>query len=149
MNRLNLPPYEFKLSSDKTSIFDVIRKKFIVLQPEEWVRQHFVNYLINHLGYPAGLIKVEFGISYNKLSKRPDILAYDRAGNPLLLIECKSYDIKTSKSVFEQVAVYNKVIKAPYVVVTNGLQHFCWSQNEETGKVDFMDEVPEFEELVK
>ena len=148
MKTLNLPPYEFKLSSDKTSIFDVIRKKFIVLQPEEWVRQHFVNYLINHLGYPAGLIKVEFGISYNKLSKRPDILAYDRNGKPLLLVECKSYDIKTSKSVFEQVAVYNKVVKAPDVVVTNGLQHFCWSQDEASSKIDFLDEVPEFLNLI-
>jgi len=148
MKTLNLPQYEFKLSPDETAIFDIIRKKFIVLLPEEWVRQHFVNYLINHLGYPAGLIKVEFGISYNKLSKRPDILAYDRQGQPLLLVECKSYDIKTSKSVFEQVAVYNKVIKAPYVVATNGLQHFCWSQNKETAKIEFMDEVPEFLSLV-
>ena len=148
MKQLNLPQYEFRLSDDKSAIFDTIRKKYIVLLPEEWVRQHFIHYMVSHLGYPTSLIKVEFGIRYNKLPKRPDILSFDRSGNPLLLVECKSYDVKISKSVFTQVSVYNKVLKSPYVVVTNGLQHFCWHQQPETGEVSFLDSIPEFQALM-
>lgn len=147
MKPLNLPPVQLKFNHDKTSFFDPIRKKYVVMLPEEWVRQHFVHYMVNFLGYPSSLIKVEFGIRYNKLPKRPDILSYDRKGNPLLLVECKSYDVKITKSVFQQVSVYNKTLQSPYVVVTNGLDHFCWHQKE-SGEIAFLESVPLFDDLM-
>ncbi len=148
MKPLNLPPYPVRFSADKASVFDPIRKKYIVLQPEEWVRQHFVHYMIGYLSYPMALIKVEFGIKYNQLQKRPDILAFDRNGDPLLLVECKTFEQKLTPLVFEQVSVYNKILKSPYVVVTNGLDHFCWKQDKATGKVDFLDAIPDFKDIV-
>ncbi len=146
MQELNLPRYNFKIrESDKfRQIFDEVRKKFIVLTPEEWVRQHFINYLITHLSYPKSLIKVEFGIKYNQLSKRPDILIYSSTGKPLLIIECKAPKIKLTKSVLEQVSVYNKVIKSPYVIVTNGMQHICWRNIFTTNEIDFLQEIPDY-----
>ena len=148
MKTLNLPPFDFRINTEEQTIFDPQRKKYVALLPEEWVRQHFVQYMINQLGYPSGLIKVEFGIKYNHLSKRPDVLCFDRSGEPLLLVECKSFDIQITKKVFEQAAVYNKVLQCPYAVVTNGLQHFCWQQNTQTGLTQFLNAIPEFESLM-
>ncbi|MFY0651808.1 MAG: type I restriction enzyme HsdR N-terminal domain-containing protein [Cyclobacteriaceae bacterium] len=148
MQNLNLPSFPIKLSADKQSLFDPIRRKYIVVTPEEWVRQHFINYLVEYLNYPLGLLKVEFGIKYNHLSKRPDILAHDREGKPLLLIECKSSDVKIKQTVFNQVAVYNKILGSPLVVVTNGIQHFCWKQDVKTNKIDFLDDIPSFEDAI-
>lgn len=120
---LNLPPFEHRLreAEGKLWIFDSIRKKFLVLTPEEWVRQHVVNYLVTHLNYPKSLIKVEGGLTYNQLGKRSDIVVFDREGKPWLLVECKAPSVKLSESVIRQVVLYNSTIGAKHIAVSNGL----------------------------
>jgi hypothetical protein len=133
-----------KKEQGKVYIFDNIRKKYLVLTPEEWVRQHFINYLIQDHKYPKSLIRIEGGVSYNKLQKRSDILIYNRQGKPWMLIECKSPTIKLSQKAFNQVAVYNMTIGAKYVAVTNGIIHYCYAGTNEGGEVIFLDEFPHF-----
>ena len=122
MTALNLPAYDAKVkkSEGKVWIFDGVRKKFVVLTPEEWVRQHFVSYLIHQQLYPKSLFRIEGSLSYNTLQKRSDILVYDRSGKPWMLIECKSPTIKLSQKAFNQVAIYNMTVGARYLAVTNG-----------------------------
>src|ERR1700704_4205256 len=109
MTRLNLPACDFKVkkSEGKVWIFDGSRKKFVVLTPEEWVRQHFINFLITEHQYPRSLFRIEGSLAYNRLQKRSDILVYDRGGKPWMLVECKSPAIKLSQRAFNQVAIYN------------------------------------------
>jgi hypothetical protein len=144
--KLNLPVFDATLKKEqgKVYIFDNIRKKYLVLTPEEWVRQHFINYLIQDHKYPKSLIRIEGGVSYNKLQKRSDILIYNRQGKPWMLIECKSPTIKLSQKAFNQVAVYNMTIGAKYVAVTNGIIHYCYAGTNEGGEVIFLDEFPHF-----
>ncbi len=146
MDDLTLPRYDIQVKESEkgTVIFDVIRKKFIVLTPEEWVRQHLVNYLINHKGYPKSLIKVESGLKYNRLQKRSDVLVYDRMGNPFLLVECKSSKVKINKEAIYQGAAYNKIIGAQYLLVTNGLIVLC--ANLDDLPLKWSESVPEFPE---
>jgi len=124
---LNLPDFEYKLKREqgKVYIFDIIRRKYIILTPEEWVRQSMVNFLIEHRKYPKSLIKVENGLKYNKLQKRSDIMVYDRKANPFLLIECKSFKYRLTEDALRQISVYNATIKAPFVALSNGLKHYC------------------------
>lgn len=144
MQNLNLPPFEYKIREidGKAAIFDILRKKYIVLTPEEWVRQHFVHFLIKHYQYPKSLIKVESGLKYNQLQKRSDIVVYDRTGNVFLLIECKSCDISISQKTFEQVAHYNVSLKARYIAVTNGMNHFVCSVDHEMKNYSFINDLP-------
>lgn len=147
MYKLNLPAFEplLRKQEGKVYIFDNIRKKYVALTPEEWVRQHFVNYLINHLNYPRTLFKIEGGLSYNRLQKRSDILIRDRAGEPWMLVECKSPEVKVTQAAFNQVAVYNMTIGARYVAITNGLVQYCFnSLQSKPGKTLFLDSFPEF-----
>lgn len=128
METLNLPPFAYKLKqSDANSlIFDTLRRKYVLLTPEEWVRQHFIHYLINVLHYPKSLISVERGTSYNTLQKRTDACVYNNLGKPHLLVECKAAYVPITQEVVKQVSVYNQTIQARFVVVTNGLEHYCW-----------------------
>ncbi len=126
MQALKLPEFDVKIKGH--SIFCLIRKKWIVLTPEEWVRQHFLNLLITHLGYPKGMIKLEHTISYFKNQKRSDIVILDRDGNVFLLVECKSVNVKLDQKVVNQVAEYNKVLDAKFLAITNGLRHFIWEK---------------------
>ncbi|MEM8568355.1 MAG: type I restriction enzyme HsdR N-terminal domain-containing protein [Bacteroidota bacterium] len=144
MTRLNLPEVEFKIreKEENHEIFDVIRKKYIHLTPEEWVRQHFIHYLISHLNYPRSLIKVESGLIYNTLVKRSDILAYSSDGKPLLLVECKSFKKPINQGTLVQATTYNKMISAPYLALTNGLNHFCYTQKE--GTYTSLKEIPTY-----
>jgi hypothetical protein len=146
MYKLNLPSYHINIKSEegKNFVFDVLRKKFVLLTPEEWVRQHFVHLLIQHYQYPKSLIKLESGLKYNKLKKRSDIIVYDREGKIFLIVECKSADVSISQKVFEQVTMYNDTLKAKYIVVTNGLKHFCCSIDHQEKKFKFMDDLPAF-----
>lgn len=147
MQKLNLPDFEPRLRKEegKVWIFDVIRKKYLVLTPEEWVRQHFVHYLINHLNYPKSLFRVERSLTYNTLQKRSDIVVHNRMGKPWLLIECKAPDIKLTQKAFNQVAVYNMTIGAQYVGVTNGIVQYCFETSMELSRdVKFLDSFPEF-----
>lgn len=128
MVQLNLPSFPVKLknASGKVWIFDGIRKKYVVLTPEEWVRQHFIAYLVNELKYPKALLKVEAGLTYNQLAKRSDIIVFNREGKPWMVIECKAPEVNLTETTANQVSVYNATLKASYVVVTNGLRHFCF-----------------------
>lgn len=128
MQALDLPPFEYKLtkSGANSLIWDVLRRKNVVLTPEEWVRQHMVHYLTGHLGYPRGLLSLERGHAYNQRQKRTDICAFGPGGAPLLLVECKAATVPITAAVAHQVTTYNQTIGAPFLLLTNGLQHYCW-----------------------
>ena len=144
MYKLNLPDFDYKVkkAEGKVWIFDVIRKKFIVLTPEEWVRQHFINYLINTLQYPKALIKVEGGLIFNQLQKRSDIVIFNREGKPWMLVECKSPESKLSAETLNQASSYNATLKADYITITNGLNHFCSEIRWSESKTILMRELP-------
>ncbi|MEJ2005577.1 MAG: type I restriction enzyme HsdR N-terminal domain-containing protein [Cyclobacteriaceae bacterium] len=129
MVKLNLPEYgaSVRKNSGRLEIYDAIRRKYLVLTPEEWVRQHMVHYLHQHCGYPLSLMNVEGGLTYNKRQKRSDILVYDRAGQPSVLVECKSYKMKKmGDEVLFQAAAYNRELKATWIVITYGWGYYCW-----------------------
>ncbi len=126
MQVLNLPTYQFKIKSseNKQLIFDKIRKKYVVLTPEEWVRQNFIEYLTIEKKYPVSLIAVEKQLLINKQKKRFDILVHNTDGKPLIIIECKSPKIKITQQTFDQMARYNMGLNAEFLIATNGLEHF-------------------------
>jgi hypothetical protein len=144
MQKLNLPSFEYKLreTGGKREIFDVVRKKYLRLTPEEWVRQHIVHLLIGHLDFPAGLIKMEGGLVYEKLEKRSDILVFDLSAKPYLLIECKAPEVQVSNKTLDQVSRYNKVVKAPFLAMTNGIKTYCFAIDHEKGSSFQMDNFP-------
>lgn len=132
MVNLNLPSIEkrIKHARGKVWIFDGIRKKYVVLTPEEWVRQHVIDYLIKQLGYPKSLIRVEFSLVYNQLSKRSDVVVFNRNAQPWMVVECKAPDIKLDDQTARQISVYNLTLNASYLVVTNGLQLYCFNTKQ-------------------
>jgi hypothetical protein len=140
---LNLPSYPFKVveKEGKYFIFDNIRKKELVLSPEEWVRQHFVQYLINSYGVSKNHISLEKGLKLNDRQKRSDILVYNDLGNAILLIECKAPSVKITQDVFDQVARYNMVYKVKYLAVTNGLEHYFCEIDHECQSYKFIEEL--------
>jgi predicted type IV restriction endonuclease len=146
---LNLPSIAAATKKDqgKVWIFDIIRKKYIVLTPEEWVRQHFVHYLIHNLNYPKALFRVEGSLTYNRLQKRSDILIHDREGKPWMLVECKSPSIKLTQKAFNQIAVYNMTIGAKFLAVTNGMVHYCCEAAPAGVEVKFMNDFPVYHSL--
>lgn len=127
--QLNLPPFEYKLqkAEGKTYIFDPVRKKYVMLQPEEWVRQHFIALLLAN-GYPKGLMRTESGFEQHQKQKRTDVLVYDREAAPYLLLECKAPDIKLKGGAIEQILTYNLSLKAPHLIISNGLRHLIFSK---------------------
>jgi len=147
MYNLNLPPapLRFKEINGKKAIFDVVRKKYIILTPEEWVRQHFVHFLINHYQYPKSLIKIESSVRFNELAGRSDIIIYDRKGQVFLLVECKAPTVLLSNMVFEQASKYNQNYKASHLIITNGLQHYCCSINHQTSSYTYLTDIPVFQ----
>lgn len=149
MQTLNLPEYPFKLKEEnkKTKIFDEIRREYFVLTPEEWVRQHIVRYLIDIKSFPKGLIALEKGLILNGLRKRADILVYDRTGKPILMVECKAPEVKIDQSVFEQIGRYNIKMKLPYLMVSNGIEHYCAKVDFINAKISFLENIPNYEEL--
>jgi len=148
MKKLNLPHYPIKVKEDKGKqyIFDSIRKKYLVLTPEEWVRQNFIQYLIHDKKYPLALIEIEKGLTLNELQKRADALVYKNS-KPLVLIEFKAPKVKITQEVFEQIGRYNSVFKVPYLIVSNGLQHYCAKINFEKNTFEFLDGVPMYDTL--
>ncbi len=148
--QLNLPEFELKTRKtavDKVEVFDVFRKKYVALTPEEWVRQHFLHYLVNQKAYPASLISVEKGLSINKMQKRFDAVVYDNKGMPLVLIEFKSPKVELNQKTFDQVSVYNLKMKVKYLIISNGLKHYCCRMGYETNTYNFLKEVPYYNEL--
>lgn len=146
MQNLNLPTFEYKVKkdNDKPYIYDIIRKKYVFLTPEEWVRQHFIHLLVNHYKYPKALFAVETGLIYNRMKKRTDIIILSREGTPFLLIECKAPEVKISENTFAQIARYNFKIQPKYLAITNGFKHFCFFTNQ--GHITYLDDFPKYEE---
>lgn len=144
--KLNFPTYDFSIRNEenKPLIFDIIRKKNIVLTPEEWVRQHIVRMLIDE-GYPKGLITVETGMQYNSMNKRTDIVVMDREGAPFLLVECKTFTQKINQKVVEQATIYNQTLKAKYMMVTNGMLNFCYAMDYLNNSYQQLETLPKFE----
>ena len=146
MHPLNFPEYGFRLKNSENNlhIFDVIRKKFVVLQPEEWVRQHTVNYLIQEKNYPKSLINVEKQLIVNDIKKRYDIVVFNSDGSIHILVECKAPSIVVDQNTFDQIARYNLQLNADYLMVTNGLQHFYCKMDFESEKYAFLRDIPDF-----
>lgn len=146
MKKLNFPVYSFRFknSENKTAIFDEIRKKFILLTPEEWVRQHTVQFLLQDKKFPKSYINVEKLIKINDLSKRYDVVVFHPNGDIFLLIECKAPEVPISQNTFDQIARYNLVLKAKYLMVTNGLNHYFCQMDFENEKYIFLKELPEY-----
>jgi len=146
MRQLNLPSYSFrfKSSENKIHIFDVVRKKFVVIQPEEWVRQHIVHQLIYDKKYPLSLINVEKQLRLNKLTKRYDIVVFNPDGSIEILVECKSPETKIDQVVFDQIARYNMQLRANYLMVSNGMDHFYCKMDFEEEKYTFLRQLPDF-----
>ncbi|PKH68374.1 restriction endonuclease subunit R [Flavobacterium sp. ALD4] len=137
-------PFRFKNSENKVSIFDEIRKKFIILTPEEWVRQHVVRFLLEEKKYPKSLINVEKVLKVNGLKKRYDVVVYNTDGSICVLIECKAPQIKIAQDTFDQIARYNMTMKAEYLMVTNGMNHYFCQMDFENEKYQFLPELPEY-----
>ena len=142
--KFQLYDFRFKNSENKASIFDEIRKKFIVLTPEEWVRQHVVQFLLEEKKYPKSLINVEKVLKVNGLRKRYDVVVFNPDGSIFILIECKAPQIKIAQATFDQIARYNMTMKAQFLMVTNGLNHYFCQMDYENEKYEFLKELPDY-----
>lgn len=146
MIKLNLPSFSFKFKSmeNKLYIFDMLRKKYVVLTPEEWVRQNFTRYLIGNKNYPKSIIAIEKQLKINNTTKRTDILLFDKNGNPDIIVECKAPSIKINQETFDQIARYNLKLNANYLIITNGLQHFYCKIDHQLEKYHFLKDIPDY-----
>jgi hypothetical protein len=148
---LNLPPCDIKLKRNedgKLVIFDILRRKWFQLTPEEWVRQNFIHFLIEKKHYPAGLLANEVGININGTTRRCDTVLYDKIGmRPRLILEYKAPHVKITQEVFFQIASYNSLLRADYLIVSNGFHHYCCKINYEQNSYKFLQNIPNFEEL--
>jgi len=147
MQRLNLPSCSFKLKSNEkhTLIFDNLRKKYFVLTPEEWVRQHYVQFLIDVKNYPVSLIALEKQLIINNRKKRTDIVIFNKEGNPDIIVECKAPHIKISQATFDQIARYNLKLKANFLVLTNGMEHYYCKMDFKNETYVFLKEIPNYQ----
>ena len=148
--KLNLPDFDIKITRDDdggVKVYDRLRGKAVVLTPEEYVRQHFVNYLINAKGYRQSLMANEVSLRLNGTARRCDTLVYTRELRPLVVVEYKAPDVVISQKTFDQIARYNSVIRAPWLIVSNGISHYCCRYMTETGEYRFMRDIPAWEEL--
>lgn len=147
---LNLPAFEIKVrrgADTVMQVWDVLRRRWVALTPEEWVRQHFVNYLITEKAYPAGLLANEVSLRLNGTLRRCDSIVYSRRLRPLMVIEYKAPHVGVTREVFEQAARYNTVIKAPYLTVSNGMVHYCCRVDMESGACHFVKQIPPYTQL--
>ena len=146
MQKLNLPNYSFKLKKEqnKTLVFDPIRKKYFVLTPEEWVRQNFIQFLIQEKNYPASLIAIEMYIDVVNTTKRCDIVLFNNKGLPQIIVECKAPSIKISQDTFDQIARYNMTLKTDILIVTNGMQHYSCMMDHQNKRYQFLKEIPKY-----
>ena len=141
---LNFRMYDFRIQEEngQLRIFDLARKKYVALTPEEWVRQHLIHYLNKDKNYPLGLMKVEKEFKYNKLSKRADIIVCDRTGAPLLMAECKSPDVELTQGVFDQAMRYNLIMDVKLMILSNGISHFCFQLDKANQTYIVLTEIP-------
>jgi len=146
MQPLNLPTYSFNIKSrdEREWIFDVFRRGWYLLTPEEWVRQNFARFLCESLGYPESLMLLEHKITHNSLTRRCDIVVYDRHGKPVVLVECKAPEVALTQKTFDQIARYNMVLGVNILLVTNGMSHFCIQIDPIERNYTFLKEIPSF-----
>lgn len=151
MHNLNLPECQLNIQTEKNgkslTVFDILRKKFVALTPEEWVRQHFIHYIINSKKYPQSLMANEVAITLNGTSRRCDSIVYDRTGKPLMIIEYKAPEIKITQAVFDQIVRYNMVLQVKYLVVSNGINHFICAIDYKNKGYHFLRDIPQYNEL--
>ena len=149
MNALNLPPYDIKavVRNGKRMIFDDLRRKYVSLTPEEWVRQQFVHYLIREKGYPAECIGNEVSINLNGTRKRCDSVVYGQQAEPLMIIEYKAPTVDITQQVFEQISRYNIKLRVRWLIVSNGLQHYCCQIDYQSGSCQFVEDIPTYERV--
>lgn len=150
MQSLNLPRYDAKIdcANGRKQIFDGLRRCYVALTPEEWVRQHFVNMLITQKGYPATLTANEVAIQLNGMNRRCDTVVYDKQLKPRVIIEYKAPTVKIDAKVFAQIARYNLVLRVDYLIVSNGLQHFCCKMDYEKNSYTFLTDIPAYSDIV-
>ena len=150
MSALNLPKYDTKIIEEdgKTHIFDILRRTYVTLTPEEWVRQHFVHYLISHKGYPASLMANETSINLNKIKLRCDTIVYDKNLTPKVIIEYKAPNIAINQNVFSQIARYNLVLKVDYLIISNGIKHYCCKMDYTENKYTFLPDIPDYNNII-
>ena len=146
---INLPPYEIKWREHNghRQIFDFLRRKYVALTPEEWVRQNFVHFLIEQKGYPKGLLANEVELRVGEKKLRCDSLLYDKAMQPQMIIEYKAPEVEITQQVFDQISVYNRLLHVDYLVISNGLQHFCCRMDYEKHSWEFLPEIPSYDIL--
>lgn len=151
MYALNLPSFDAKIrkSGSGSEIFDPLRRKYVSLTPEEWVRQHFVHYLVNEKRYPASLMANEAAIKLNSLTRRCDTIVYNNKLEPLAIIEYKEPNVPVSQQVFDQIVRYNIVLKVRYLIVSNGMTHYCCRMNYNTMSVEYLQEIPDYTVLTE
>ena len=144
--KLNLPSVDLKtkLVKGTMQVFDVVRKKYVKLTPEEWVRQNFIHYLKNEKGYPFGLMGVEKMVKYNNLKTRADIVFYNHQAKAEMIVECKAPALRITQDVFDQIAKYNFQLKVKYLIVTNGIQHFCCAMHYCQNDIEFLKDIPSY-----
>lgn len=150
MKTLNLPSYDFRfrITGEKQYIFDEVRKKYVMNTPEEWVRQNFIRYLVLEKGYPQTLISIEHEISLNTLSKRCDAVVFSKKGQPLMILEFKAPDVSVRQDVFDQIVRYNLVLKVSFLLITNGMKHFCCKINFQKKDYIYLREIPGYNDLI-
>lgn len=151
MLALNLPTYETKIAEKdgKMQIYDILRKNYVALTPEEWVRQHFIHFLIDSKDYPAALIANEVAITLNGMKRRCDTVVYDNALTPRVIIEYKAPTVKITKEVFAQISRYNLTLKVDYLIISNGLQHYCCQMDYTRRSFRFLDDIPIYSAIIK
>lgn len=151
MKALNLPTYSLKIKSENGLgyVYDRFRRKYIRLTPEEWVRQNFACYLVAEKGYPAMRLSLEKSLVVHKMIKRCDILVYNDMAEPVMMIECKSPDIKIGQGTFEQLSVYNIKFRVEYLIITNGISHYCCKVDFGNSEIRFLPEIPHYSEIRK
>ena len=149
MDNLNLPRAELKVTTKagKPHVFDVLRRKYVALTPEEWVRQQFVHFLIGQKGYPAECIGNEVSINLNGTRKRCDTVVYGCNAQPTMIVEYKSPQVEISQQVFEQVSRYNIKLRVKWLIVSNGLQHYCCRIDYESGTYQFLEDIPSYDDI--
>ena len=149
MFRLNLPQYEIKIGEKdgKHTIFDFLRRKYVALTPEEWVRQHFTHFLIAQKGYPKGLMGNEVELHMGDKRLRCDTILYNKEGQPRMIVEYKAPTIQIQQKTFDQISVYNLLLHVDYLIVSNGLQHYCCKMEYENQKYLFLQDIPDYENL--
>ena len=151
MYRLNLPRYDIKMrgEGDRAEIYDILRRKYVALAPEEWVRQHFVHYLVEGKHYPAGLMANEVELRAGEKRVRCDTVVYDNRLRPLMIVEYKAPDVSITRKVFDQIAAYNSILRAGHLTVSNGMEHVCCRMDYRGGDAMFLDHMPDYGELTE